>query len=227
MALLEPFLLIAAAILLALTAILVRQRRRFAARIADLEARRLKGQLTPHFLFNALNGISELGYDDPEAADRAITRLSGLLRKSLEEGERQEISLKAEFEFLEDYLALQRLLTRDLKTTITLDPTAQRARVPAMILQPLVENALIHGRGADGAAIAIAARRSGKMLQLEVRDHGPGPGKARDPARQGIGIANTRARLHYLCGADASVALQAGAEGGAITRILLPYREVP
>src|SRR5580698_8428967 len=133
----------------ALAMFCVEQRRRFRNRIAEAELRQLRTQINPHFLFNTLNAISELGYDDPEAADRAITRLSGLLRKSLDDG--QQISLKAEIDFLEDYLALQRMLMRDtLDVAMSIDPRVLHARVPTMILQPLVENALIHGRNVEG-----------------------------------------------------------------------------
>src|SRR5580698_6580620 len=133
----------------ALGVLCVEQRRLFRRRLAEAELRQLRAQLNPHFLFNTLNAISELGYDDPEAADRAITRLSGLLRKSLDDG--QQISLKAEIDFLEDYLALQRMLMRDtLDVAMSIDPRVLHARVPTMILQPLVENALIHGRNVEG-----------------------------------------------------------------------------
>src|SRR5580658_1262953 len=135
----------------ALALLCLEQRRRYRGRLAEAELRQLRAQLNPHFLFNTLNAISELGYDDPEAADRAITRLSGLLRTSLDESRQQEISLQAELEFLDDYLSLQRLLTRDdLAATVSADPHATHARVPAMVLQPLVENALTHGRPVGG-----------------------------------------------------------------------------
>ncbi len=152
------------------------QRTQFARRVAEAELGRLRAQLDPHFLFNALNAISELGYDDPEAADRAITRLSGLLRTSLDETRQQEISLQAELDFLDDYLALQRLLMRDdLAVSVSADPRAAHARVPAMILQPLVENALTHGRPRPGRGqIQISTMRDGEALRIEVRDNGPG-----------------------------------------------------
>lgn len=174
------------------------QRRRFRGRIAEMELRRLRAQLNPHFLFNTLNAISELGYDDPAAADQAITRLSGLLRKSLDESYGQEISLKAEIEFLEDYLALQRLLVRDtLDVAVSIDPRALHARVPTMILQPLVENALTHGQNRDaGSRIAISAVLADGVLTIDVSDNGPGVVQHSPMVgHSGIGIANTQARL--------------------------------
>ncbi len=214
----------------ALAWLCVEQRWRFRRRVAEAELRQLRTQLNPHFLFNTLNAISELGYNDPEEADRAITRLSGLLRKSLDESHGQQISLKAEIEFLEDYLALQRMLTRDaLDISISVDPHALHARVPTMILQPLVENALIHGQNPGGGTrIAISATLSNHMLVIEVHDNGPGVlHKPPTPTQAGIGIANAQARLKHLYGATAGIALQNGMDGGAIARVILPFREVP
>ena len=204
------------------------ERRRFDRRIADAELRRLRAQLNPHFLFNTLNAIAELGYDDPAAADRAITQLSGLLRKSLDEN--PEISLKAELDFLEDYLSLQRMLTRDtLDIMLEIDPSVLHARVPTMVLQPLVENALIHGAapGVRGR-VAIVVGRSGGDLRIEVRDEGQGVAvQPRDIGRPGIGLANTRARLAHLYGQAASVVLENAAGTGATARITLPFHELP
>ncbi|HEX3665910.1 MAG TPA: histidine kinase [Rhizomicrobium sp.] len=215
---------------LALAWMVVWQRKRFAQRIAEIELRRLRAQIDPHFLFNTLNAISELGYDDPEAADSAITTLSGLLRTSLAETRQQEISLQAELEFLDDYLSLQRLLTRDdLSASVLADPRAAHARVPAMILQPLVENALTHGRPLGGKGrIDISTRRDEETLHIEVRDNGPGfesgsPGTG----RKGIGIANTRARLDYLYAGKAMLEFRNADEGGTVACLTLPFREAP
>jgi len=204
------------------------ERRRFDRRIAEAELRRLRAQLNPHFLFNTLNAIAELGYDDPAAADRAITQLSGLLRKSLDEN--PEISLRAELDFLEDYLSLQRMLTRDaLDIVLEVDPSVMHARVPTMVLQPLVENALIHGAGSGvRGRVAITAGRSGDDLRIEVRDEGLGVAVLpHDIGRPGIGLANTRARLEHLYGQAASVVLENAADRGAIARITLPFHELP
>ena len=206
------------------------QSRRFRSRLAEVELRRLRTQLNPHFLFNTLNAISELGYDDPEAADRAITQLSGLLRKSLDESHGDEISVKAEIDFLENYLALQRMLMRDaLDIVMSVDPRALHARVPTMILQPLVENALTHGLSNDSASrIAISVTLSGSVLAIEVRDNGPGiAASSRGAGRTGIGIANARARLKHLYGAAADLALHNAPDGGATARITLPFHELP
>ena len=206
------------------------ERRRFDRRIADAELRRLRAQLNPHFLFNTLNAIAELGYGDPAAADRAITQLSGLLRKSLDENHNPEISLKAELDFLEDYLSLQRMLTRDtLDIVLEVDPAVLHARVPTMVLQPLVENALIHGAGPGARGrVTVTAGRSGSDLQIEVRDEGQGVvTQPRDIGRPGIGLANTQARLAHLYGQAAGLVLENAAGRGAIARVTLPFRSSP
>jgi LytS/YehU family sensor histidine kinase len=206
------------------------QRRRFRRRLADAELGQLRAQLNPHFLFNTLNAISELGYDDPAEADKAITKLSGLMRKSLDESHGQQISLKAEIDFLVDYIALQRMLMRDtLDIDMSIDPQVLHARVPTMILQPLVENALIHGRNKQGAnRIRISASLLADMLVIDVSDNGQGLEPRPSAAgRAGIGIANAQARLQHLYGAAASIALRNGENGGAIARIVLPFRELP
>ncbi|HLY06950.1 MAG TPA: histidine kinase [Rhizomicrobium sp.] len=206
------------------------QHRQFSRRVAEAELRRLRTQLDPHFLFNTLNAISELGYDDPEAADRAITQLSGLLRRSLDESRQQEISLQAEIDFLKDYLALQAMLLRSrLDITFSIDPASVHARVPAMILQPLAENAMTHGRPHDHSCrLAISARRDGRVLRIELRDNGPGLGAgASNAGGAGIGISNARSRLKHLYGAEASVALHDTDGGGATASIVLPFRELP
>ena len=205
------------------------QRRRLGKRIADAELRRLRAQLNPHFLFNTLNAIAELGYENPAAADRAITQLSGLLRRSLDENHSPEISLKAELDFLEDYLSLQRMLTRDAPDIVlTVDPALLHARVPAMVLQPLVENALIHGagRGAQGRVV-ITVERSGGDLEIKVRDGGPGvAAQPREVGRPGV-ASPTRGRGLRILWTGASVVLENGAGGGAIARVTLPFHELP
>ena len=216
--------------MIALAWAFIDQRWRFRARINEAELRGLRTQLNPHFLFNALNAISELGYADPAAADHAITQLSGLLRKSLDESHGQEISLEAEIDFLNNYISLQRLLMRDaLDVTMTIDPRALHARVPSMILQPLVENALVHGgqNRTGGSRINIAADLADGVLLIEIRDNGSGLSERRGSKRSGIGLANARARLKHLYGDMAGVTLQNGNTGGAIARIRLPFRESP
>src|SRR6185437_5891118 len=203
-----------------------RDRRRLDRLFFAAEVRRLRTQLNPHFLYNALNAVAELAYDEPQSADRAITQLSSLLRKSLDEGHLTEIALREEIEFLKRYLDIQRVLLRErLVSTFEVDGRTLAARVPSMIVQPLVENAVTHGLGRDGTAcIHVRSRVEGEQLIVEVEDCGPG---LETPVKSsgGVGLANIRARLAHLYGAAASLGLHARPSGGLIARLSLPFHE--
>jgi sensor histidine kinase YesM len=200
-----------------------RDRQHLRAKLAQAEIRRLRTQLNPHFLFNTLNAISELGYSDPKSADQVVTQLSQLLRKSLDTSDQHEIALRDEIAFLEHYLDIQQILLRDqLQFSVTADPTAINARLPGMIVQPLAENAVIHGTGSDGIArVHVRAARHGEHLLVMVSDEGPGlKGEQR-----GIGLSNIRARLFHLYGDRAALTLQPRPGGGLIASITVPYHE--
>jgi LytS/YehU family sensor histidine kinase len=202
-----------------------RQSRRLRDELHRTEARRLRNQLNPHFLFNTLNAISELGYRDPDAADRTITQLSNLLRVSLDTGSRHEIALKDEVDILRRYLDIQQtLLQNRLKIEFDIAPDTLTARVPSMILQPLAENAIVHGVTPAGAGgyVCVTARREADALVLTVRDNGPGVATA---CRERVGLGNTRTRLEHLYGAAQQFELIAAPGGGALARLRLPFHE--
>lgn len=200
-------------------------RRRLTRRLVDAEARRLRTQLNPHFLYNTLSAISELGYNDPETADAVVTKLSQLLRKSLDDSDQNEIALRDEMAFLERYLDIQKILLRErLDGTLTINPEVASARVPGMIVQPLAENALTHGIGADGIAhLHLTAVRRDDQLVIEVADQGPGLRSSR--SGPGIGLRNIRARLLHLYGEAARLELQPRPGGGLIARLVIPFHE--
>lgn len=200
---------------------------RLKAQLVSAELRRLRTQLNPHFLFNTLNAISELGYTDPEAADRTITQLSGLLRKSLDESHQQEIALRDELDFLRRYLDIQQTLQRGrLQIQFDVADNALNARVPGMILQPLVENAVTHGIGRGGGSIRLRAQREDERLVIEIEDNGWGLVIAAPRGgREGIGIGNTRARLNYLYGELAGLELQSTPGEGLTARLYIPFHE--
>jgi two-component system, LytTR family, sensor kinase len=180
----------------------------------------LKSQLRPHFLFNTLNAISGLVSEETEA-HRMLLRLSSLLRRSIDE-QAHEVPLEQELAFLNDYLDIQRVRFGDrLAVELEVDPSLLKARVPVFLLQPLLENAIEHGGSEDGSAtVVLRAARDNDTLRILLDDCGPGvTGHA--PVREGIGLSNTRARLHYLYGPEASVELEA-AEVGTRVVVRLP-----
>jgi two-component sensor histidine kinase len=196
---------------------------------AELAALRM--QLQPHFLFNALNSISELVYADPKAADRMLVRLSDLLRRSLETNGAQEIPLAQELEFVERYLEIERMRYSDrMRLASHVDEFALDAAVPSFLLQPLVENAVVHGVGLSvgPCRVVLRARREAEELYLEVENDLPRGARrgAERPEREGVGIQNTRARLEQLYGERARLDLELRPEGIALARVVLPYREL-
>lgn len=186
----------------------------------------LRMQLQPHFLFNTLHTIAMLNLTDPKAANRMLTRLSDLLRHSLDSAGTQEVPLRQELEFLRRYLEIEQIRFQDrLTVQLDVDPASLDAVVPNLLLQPIVENALRHGvagQEAD-ARIEIHTIRQNSSLLLRVRDNGPGlPADAE--AKQGIGLQNTRARLERLYGNEHGFALRNGA--GLTVEIVIPFRSV-
>ena len=203
--------------------------------LARAELGLLKMQLQPHFLFNTLNAISEQVHTDPEAADRMITHLSELLRYTIGSAEAQEVSLGEELALLERYLVIQRArFAGRLEVTLDVDASVMDAFVPNLVLQPLVENAIRHGIAprASGGQVEILARRDLKkrLLRLEVRDDGIGIEAARarrehEDGREGVGIANTVARMRQLYGDEYSFTLDDNPGGGTVAALTLPLHE--
>jgi signal transduction histidine kinase len=200
------------------------------AQLTTAHLRSLQGQLRPHFLFNTLNTIAELVHRDPEAADRMIGRLGALLRRSFDTHGDQEVSLESELEFLRDYSEI--VCTRfhgRIAITMSIDPEALGARVPSLVLQPLVENAVRHGLEprAEGGTVEIVARRRLDLLELEVRDDGcglPREDASGVPAwREGVGLRNTRDRLQHLYGSAHRFSVRSRVTGGAIVAIQIPF----
>jgi signal transduction histidine kinase len=194
--------------------------------LAEARLAVLRAQLNPHFLFNTLNAISTLALKrDESAVTETIGRLSGLLRAALDE-HTEEIPLAREMDFLDDYVAIQRIRFADrLCVEKCIAPDTLHGLVPTMILQPLVENAIEHGVNAQRTVgrVTVSTVRDHGSLRIEVRDSGPGfpPAAARD----GIGLANTRARLEQLYGSDYRFEYGTAPGGGASVCITLPFHE--
>ncbi|MCC6929723.1 MAG: histidine kinase [Gemmatimonadaceae bacterium] len=202
------------------------------AQLARAQLQYLELQLQPHFLFNALNAISELAHESPDAAERMLRRLHTLLAISLERSGRDEVTLDEELAALEPYLDIQRTRFSDwLQVEVDVALEWRRALVPHLILQPLVENAIRHGlsvRQGPGR-VHVAARRVGDRLLLRVEDDGVGLRQAqstRDPnRREGIGLRNASERLRQLYGSTHRFELREGEQGGVVVELELPYRD--
>jgi len=187
------------------------------------ELRLLKSQLNPHYLFNALNGLRSLIAEDPGRAREAVTQLSRTLRYTLASGDEDLVSLERELEMVDDYLSLESLrLENRLRIVRDIAPEARTVRIPTMLLQTMVENAIKHGIAElkEGGNLRIAAHVVGKELVLEVSNPRP-PDVARDGVG-GVGLRNSSERLRLLFGSRASLRLDLSQPGLATAEIRLP-----
>jgi sensor histidine kinase YesM len=201
------------------------------AQLSQAQLQALKMQLHPHFLFNTLHSISALLNHDPEAARKMITRLGDFLRLTLENSGTQEVTLQQEIEFLRCYLEIERIRFQDrLMTRVDVSPPALDAKVPNLILQPIVENAIRHGiapRSSPGL-IEILAKPQNGTLRIQVRDNGPGLPPDRTSEKmftKGLGLANTERRLDQLYGAAHRFDLVNDPEGGLIVTLEIPFKK--
>ena len=200
------------------------------AQLAQARLESLKMQLHPHFLFNALHAVSGLvRTGERQAAVKTIAGLSELLRRALDGADEQEVPLREEIKFVELYLDIQMVRFPDrLRVRMEVAPETLDARVPNMILQPLVENAVRHGVSPSESAgvVVISAYRAGRMLHVDVSDDGPGLQSGwRMEESEGIGLANTGERLKRLYGPDHGFELRGGAGGGVTASVRLPFRD--
>ena len=203
---------------------------RAATHLTEARLQALLHQLKPHFLFNTLNGIASLMHTDVDAADRMLVRLSELLRITMSHTGAPQTSLRDELAFLERYLDIEKIRFRNrLEVAITVDDDAIEAQVPSLILQPIVENAVRHGIephsriGPDRAPGIPGGRRP-----RPDGDATTGPACPRAVSnREGIGVANTRARLAELYGARPEIRTGQRPEGGLCVRITIPFSPTP
>jgi two-component system, LytTR family, sensor kinase len=193
-------------------------------RHSQLEA--LRSQLNPHFLFNSLHSIAELVHQDPKLAEQLIVRLGELLRRALDTAKQPQLGLAEELDFIRGYLEIEQMRLGDrLRVVWEVEPDTHGVLVPSLILQPLVENAIQHGIAATSVpgTLTLRARLADGQLHLEIADSGPGMPPAGESRPQGIGIANTRARLQRLYGERQSFELHHGA--GLVVKMRIPAVE--
>ena len=196
------------------------------AELASARLQTLRLQLNPHFLFNALNSIASLVPSDAGKADTAIAALSSFLRASLGVTRDDETTLEDELRLVDAYLEIELLRFDWLTVDLDVPDALRSARVPAFVLQLLVENAIRHGlapRRTPGRVV-IAARRDGDRLELSVTDDGVGLGAPSGDASLGIGSQNVRARLAHLHGAQGVLTLEPAVPHGTVATIRIPYR---
>lgn len=189
----------------------------------------LRMQLHPHFLFNTLHTISMLvRKQENQLAVRMISGLSDLLRYALKEKNSQEVTLKQELDFVQHYLEIEQIRFQDrLHLRFTVEQEIMEARVPNLILQPLVENAVRHGIGASASAglIEITAKRENGNLLMQVQDDGTGLAEGwQSEIHTGIGLINTRERLLQHYGAEYAFDIKNASPKGVIASIRIPYR---
>ncbi len=202
------------------------------SRLIETELKALKHQINPHFLFNAMNTISVLVRERKnDQAVSLIARLSSLLRISLDSTHVQTVTLRQELAFLTRYLEIQQARFGErLNFRTDADPASLEAVIPNLILQPIVENAILHGiaqRAAPGH-VEIVARVRDQRLEMEVRDDGPG--FESDPAgriREGIGLTNTRERLDRHYGKAHQMVLKSERGRGVTVSLVLPLQTAP
>jgi two-component system LytT family sensor kinase len=197
------------------------------AQLARAQLSLLQAQLHPHFLFNTLHAISTLMGRDITAARAMIVRLSELLRQAIESVDVQEVTLKQELEFIDNYLEIEKIRFQDrLTVQLEIEPLTLDALVPNLLLQPLVENAVRYGVAMQPGRgwVRIASSRVDDELLIEIEDSGPGLAPEPKPRREGIGHSNTRSRLSHMYNAAHKFDLISRPGKGLLISIAVPFQ---
>lgn len=201
------------------------ERSRLETLLARTQLEALRAQLRPHFLFNSLNTVASLIYENPDAAHETLTGVADLLRIALERTESEEIRLEDELAFVRGYARLQMARFHDrLSFEADLEDDILDALLPSLILQPLVENAIVYGIAPydKRGSVRVIAERVGDRLRLRVEDTGPGI-RSDERLVEGIGLSNARERLQRLYGDQQQMRLSNRCGGGLVVEIVIPY----
>jgi two-component system LytT family sensor kinase len=210
--------------------LLDQQRRTHAleSQLSEARLQYLEMQIRPHFLFNALSSVSELGHESPQSAARMLRNIASLLTSAAERSAGTPVTLAAELEAITPYIEIQRIRFSDwLMIDLRVEPEARHALVPPFILQPLIENAVHHGlvRRTDMGRITIAASVRDGRLVLRVSDNGEGLRSSAYRESRGLGLRNVRSRLLALYGDSAALDLRDESGGGTAACLDLPFRD--
>lgn len=192
------------------------------SKLAQAELNALKMQLQPHFLFNTLNAISVLVHKDPESADEMITRLSDLLRLTIDKFGQKKVTLKEEIDFINSYLDIQKIrYKKRLSVKIDIPASIYDNEVPAFILQPVIENSIKYAvePSSEHTHILISAFTNDRYLTIEINDNGPG---MNGNINEGVGIKNIKARLDQMYGDNKFFSMSDSVSGGVKTIIKIP-----
>jgi two-component system, LytTR family, sensor kinase len=192
-------------------------------RLAQSQLQNLQLQLQPHFLFNVLNTISSVMYEDIARADTMLAQLSDLLRRTLRRPDAQQVPLEEEIETVRMYVRImQERFGDDLRVEVTMDPDVAQMLVPQLLLQPLVENSIRHAGGKTPLEVTVRAARSDGELLLRVSDNGPGLQGA--TIEKGIGLTNTAERLAALYGERHRLSFDNIPGGGLTVSVRIPLQ---
>lgn len=196
--------------------------------LMQAELRALQAQINPHFLFNTLNTIADLIASEPEKAELMTERLAEVFRYVLAQADTNLISVREEFDFLETYLAIEQVrFGARLKVEMKLDPAVLHLRIPPLILQPIVENAVKHGLAPkrEGGRLRIKAESAAECLRLTVEDDGIGWNDLRSSNSTGVGLKNVKERLQVVYDGRAELRVDASAGRGTQISITIPNHE--
>ncbi|HEX7237862.1 MAG TPA: histidine kinase, partial [Gammaproteobacteria bacterium] len=196
-------------------------------RLVELQLQTLRMQIDPHFLFNALNAVAVLiKKGENERAEQTLGRLSSFFRHTLESSHRHWVTLEEELELVRQYIAIVQVRFGDrLTVSEHCDPSVRETPVPAMLLQPLIENAVTHGFGnkIGPCSLKLACRAEGDSLAIAIEDDGVGGRFYADPKfEEGIGLTNVRGRLEQLYGREHKFALTSTPGAGTRIEVRVP-----
>ena len=194
--------------------------------LADARLTSLRMQLNPHFLFNAFNSVISLIDINKDQAKDMLSELSSLMRHMLKQDTRHTVTLAQEIEFNRRYLDIEAIRFADrLSVELEIDPQADKALVPNLILQPMVENAIKHGfsQTTGDCTITIRAKINGERLHLEVADNGKGCGDKDVLTDHGVGVGNIKNRLEQMFGDDFDIEQRRVLPSGFQLSLQMPY----